>query len=58
MDKRLEELTQAMDFCAKRGLVTREELAKPLTKKEVFDLYVECKIRMDLYLKKHPEEKP
>jgi predicted nucleotidyltransferase component of viral defense system len=58
LEKKLEELKQAMDFCIKKRLVKKEELARCLTKQESFNLGIECKIRMDLYLKKHPEEKP
>ena len=57
MDARTQELKDAMAFCRKHNLVTKEDMAKPLSPAELKEFAIRCKIKMDRYLELHPEAK-
>ena len=50
-------MAEAMSFCRKKGLITAQEEQQAKSREEVLRLAAKARIRMELYLKAHPEEK-
>ena len=51
-----QQLLQAIQFCKQKKLITAEEIAKAKSNQQKFQLACEAVMRMELYLKAHPQK--